>query len=150
MVYSEQFIQAFSRVFRHIHGYWYKFSHTHKHASRRERGGLPALFWKPKKCPDFGKEGPDCTHLWVRFSIQNVVLRVSRRKHSKIFSCRASFSCVFDEMFIEVPYFHKVPSSCPESRLVAHLHSSIILFAKRSILSVWQCTEYVTVSITAQ
>ena len=35
-------------------------------------------------------------------------LRVSWRKNSKMFPCVASFSCVFDEMFIEVPYFHKI------------------------------------------
>ena len=55
-----------------------------------------------KKCPDFGKKGPNCVHIWVTFSIQNVVSRVSRRKNSKIFHCRATFSCVFDEMFIKV------------------------------------------------
>ena len=46
----------------------------------------------------------------------------------------ASFSGVFDEIFIEAPYFHK-PSptppapDCPEKILFAHLHSDIILFA---------------------
>ena len=53
------------------------------------RGGggkaSPALFENRKKCPDFGKKGPDCVHLWVKFSIQNVVLRVSRRKNLKMF-----------------------------------------------------------------
>ena len=38
-----------------------------------------------KRCPDFGKKGRDCIHLCVKFSIQNVVLRVSRRRYSKIF-----------------------------------------------------------------
>ena len=41
----------------------------------------------------------------------------------------------------------KWPSSSnpptPEKFLVAHLHSSVILFAKRSILNIWQCSEYV-------
>ena len=62
----------------------------------------PALFENQKTCPDFGKKGPGCVHLWVKFSIQNVVLRISRRKISKMFPCGASFSCIFDEMFIEV------------------------------------------------
>ena len=32
-----------------------------------------------------GGGGPDSVHLWVTFSIQNVALRVSRRKTSKMF-----------------------------------------------------------------
>ena len=30
-----------------------------------------------KKCPDFGKKDPHCVHLQFKFSIQNIVLRVS-------------------------------------------------------------------------
>ena len=36
--------------------------------------------------------------------------------------------------------------SCPEKFLVVHLHSGIILFAKRVMLYVWQCSEYVSLS----
>ena len=42
------------------------------------------------------------THLWVKFSIQNAVLRLSSREKSKILPCRVYFSSVF------VPYFHKI------------------------------------------
>ena len=63
------------------------------------------FFDNRKNCHDFGKNGPDCTHLCVKFSIQNVVLRVSRTKNTKIFPC--FFSYVFDEMFIKVPKFHE-------------------------------------------
>ena len=83
--------------------------------------------------PVFGKKGPHCFHLWVQFSIQNVVLRVSRRKNSK--KCGVFFSCVFDEMFIKP----LVPQnlSCPETFLVRRLHSGIVPFAKcYSILNV--------------
>ena len=38
-----------------------------------------------------------------RFSIKNVVLKVSRRRNSKILSCVTSFPCIFDKIFIEVP-----------------------------------------------
>ena len=49
---------------------------------------LPCLFLKiEKKNPDFGGKDPDCVHLQVKFAIQNVVLRVSRRKSSKYFLC---------------------------------------------------------------
>ena len=30
----------------------------------------PALFRKPKKCPDFGKRGAKFVHSWVKSSIQ--------------------------------------------------------------------------------
>ena len=67
-----------------------------------------------------------------------------------MFPCEASFSGVFDKIFIEVPQFHKPPAPCLEKFLVAHLHSGIIVFAKRSILNVWQYSEYVSFSTTAQ
>ena len=71
---------------------------------RATRGRPPLPFFENrKKCSDLGKNGPDFVHLWVKFSIRNVVLRVSKRKNSKIFPCGAFFSCVFNEMFIKVP-----------------------------------------------
>ena len=60
-----------------------------------KRGGLPNPFWKSKKVPWFWKKGPDCVHLWGKFFIENVVLRVSRRKNFKTFPCGTSISCVF-------------------------------------------------------
>ena len=67
----------------------------------RGSGGRPPLpfFEIQSNCPDFG----DCVHLWVKFSIQDAVLRLSRREKSKILPCGVCFSCVFDKMFIEVP-----------------------------------------------
>ena len=59
-----------------------------------------------------------------------------------MFPCGTYFSGVFDEIFIKVIQFHKPPPPCPEKFLVAHLHSGITLFAKRSIVDVWQCSEY--------
>ena len=103
---------------------------------------MPALFENRKKCPDFGKKDPDYVHPWVKLSIQAVPLRVSSRKNFKMFACWGFFSCVFDEMFIEGPEFHK-PPLCPEKFLVAHLYSGNSLLVKRSILNVWHCSEYV-------
>ena len=63
----------------------------------------PLPFFKNRKtCPDFGKMRPDCIYLWVKFSIQNVVFRVSRKKTQNFFPA-CLFFCVFDEMFIKVP-----------------------------------------------
>ena len=62
----------------------------------------PALSENRKKGLDFWKKGLNCNHLWVNFSIQNVALRVSRRKNCKMFSCGASFSGVSDKIFLVV------------------------------------------------
>ena len=67
-----------------------------------------------------------------------------------MFSCWASFSCVSDEIFIEVPYFHNLFFVALKKILVAHLQSGIVVFAKRAILNVWQCSEYVSILVTAQ
>ena len=56
----------------------------------------------------------------------------------------AIFSCVFYKMFFEFPQFHNpLPPLSHENFLVKHLHPGIILFAKHSILNIWQSTEYV-------
>ena len=75
----------------------------HRRAARGKGEVSPAIFEDRKKCPDFGKKGPNCVHPWVESSIQNAVLRISRRKSSKIFANWAFFVCVFDEKFIEAP-----------------------------------------------
>ena len=80
----------------HIQGYWCIFSNNHRCVvSGRGNASSPFSFfenWKNwKKFPGFSKKGPDCVHLWVKFSIQNVLLRVSRRENSKMFPYRASF-----------------------------------------------------------
>ena len=49
------------------------------------------------------RKRPDHINLWVKFSVQIVVLMISRRKNSKMFPCGVLFSDFFDEMFIEVP-----------------------------------------------
>ena len=63
--------------------------------------GLP-FFENRKKCPDFWKKESDCVHPYVKFTIQNVVLRVSKRKSFKTFPCGAVFSGIFDDTFIGV------------------------------------------------
>ena len=75
-----------------------------RRANRWGGGDLPCSCLKiEKKCPDLGKKGPNCVHPWLDSSIPNVILRVSRRKSSKILPGGTFFSCVFDEKFIEVP-----------------------------------------------
>ena len=77
-----------SSLFKHFQGYLCIFRYVNAYSAtitsaqlvRREEA-FPALL----ENPDAGKKDPDCVHLWVKFSIQNVVLRVSGRKNSKIF-----------------------------------------------------------------
>ena len=62
-------------------------------------GGLPYHFLKIEKSTlSLKKKGPEFVHLLVKFSIQNVVLRVSKN-----FSLRGFFYCLFSEMFIKMP-----------------------------------------------
>ena len=84
---SEQFIQTFSTIFRHIQGYWCIFSHTNRRTIRRKRGGLPYPLRKVLIE----------SHLWVNLSIQNVVLRVSRRKKLQNVSLQDLFFLCFWE-----------------------------------------------------
>ena len=58
----------------------------------RGRGRPPLPFVEiEKNCMILQKKGLDCVHLWVIFSFQNVALRVSLRKKSKIFPCGAFY-----------------------------------------------------------
>ena len=84
-----------------IQGYWCIFNHIHRHPTRREGEVSPALIWKSRKCPGFGKKGPDCVNLWVTFSIQNANLRVFGWKNSKMFPClQGLFSFSFFFFFL--------------------------------------------------
>ena len=56
------------------------------------RGGLPWPSLKIKRSAlILEKNCPHCIHPLVKFAIQNVVLKVSKRKNSKIFPCGAFF-----------------------------------------------------------
>ena len=59
----------------------------------RKRPLLP-FFENRKKCPDFEKKDSDYVRPWVKFSIKNVVLRVSIGKNFKIFPAeKSTFKC---------------------------------------------------------
>ena len=98
-------------------------------------GGLP--------CPYLKIE--NCVHLWVRFSIQNVILGVSSRKNSKMFPCVAFFFlCFWWNVYRSATFPQNLPYH--EQFLVARLHWRIILFANGFLLNIWQCSEYVCLS----
>ena len=71
----------------------YLFGINCRRATRGGGGGASfALFWKTKKnCPDIWKKSPNFVYTWVESSIQNIVLRVSRGRSSKILPCGAFF-----------------------------------------------------------
>ena len=75
--------QGYLEIFSNIGGY--SATHTDTQLGRRRRPPMPFLNID-KKCPDFGKRSPDCVHLWVKLSIDNVALRISRQAFSKHFS----------------------------------------------------------------
>ena len=75
-------------------------------------GRLPLLFFEnQKKVPWFEKKDPDSVQFWVKFSIRNVVLRVSRGKNSKLFSCRVFFSSILTKCLSKCPNSTKLPLS---------------------------------------
>ena len=72
-------------------------------------GDFPFFFWQSEKVSWFSKIGLNCVHLWVESSVQNLVLRVSRKKSSKMFPCK-SFSLVFlKKRLSKCPNFTKPP-----------------------------------------
>ena len=86
----------------------------HHRCRARGRGkASPALFENRKEVLIL-KKSPDCFDLWVKFFIQNVLLK-SRRKISKILPCGASFCCVFDMFSCVFDMFLKCLLKCPSS-----------------------------------
>ena len=68
----------------------FEFSENIKYITGMQLGGerretSPVIFLKIKKCPEFGEKALDSVHAYVKCTIQNVVLRASRRKNSEIF-----------------------------------------------------------------
>ena len=75
------------------------------------RSPLPC-FENQKKCSDFGKKDPDCVHLWVTFSIQNVTLGAPWRKTPKCFNVGPLFLVFLGENVYQSALFPK-PSPPP-------------------------------------
>ena len=109
-----------------------------KHATRGEWGGPPTLSWKSKKCPGFGEKGPDFVHPEVRFTIENIVWRVSRTKSSNIFCCRTFYPWFFEEMFVYWSALISRNLPCPEQSLVVQLH---IYDISNLIFVHWNCID---------
>ena len=138
----ERLIQAFSRLIRDIQGCWCIFSHIYRHPTREE--AKPPLLYFLKSEKDgliLEKKGPECVHLWVKFSIQNVVQEYLGEKASKCFLQSHFLLWFWWNVYWSVLVPWNLPF--PEKFLVLCLQAGITLFAKHSILNVWQCYEYV-------
>ena len=72
--------QAHSAIFSDVQTYWGTLRYTEVYSGIIE----PPLPFFEKNYPDFRKKSLDCVHLWVKFSIQNVVLGISWRKNSNV------------------------------------------------------------------
>ena len=73
-----------------------------------------------------GKKGLNCVHPYLESSIENAVLRVPRRKSSKIFACRAFFFlCFWQKVYRSALTSQNLP--CPENLLVALLVRTVYL-----------------------
>ena len=76
-----------------------------------EGGGKPPLsfFENQKKLPWFWRKIPWLCPSLIKFAIQNVVLKVSKRKNSKIFPCGAFFLDFLIICLSKCPNFTKPP-----------------------------------------
>ena len=75
-----------------------------------EGGRPPLLFFEnQKKYLDFGKKCPDYVHPLVKFAIQNAVLKVPKRKNSKIFPCETFFLDFLGKCLSKCSNFTKPP-----------------------------------------
>ena len=100
---------------------------------RGERGGgPPLLFLKLRKVSWFWEEGPDFIRLSVDFSIQNRVLRVSRKKAPKFLQA-GSFLCFWRSVYGSAV----VPRNLPAMKILfARLLKS--LFSILSLNTLWK------------
>ena len=108
---------VYSSISKDIQGYWCLFRHTHRHAVRGRGKISPAIFENWKKCPDFSKKVPKNVELWVIIPIQNLVIRVSTRRNSKMFPYGSLFL-----VFLAKSLLKCLSSTKDIQNLVQHLY----------------------------
>ena len=85
-------------------------SALYRRATMEGEGRPPLPFYeKQKKCLNLRKKGPDYALLWVKFSIENVVWGVSKRKNTKMFPCGAFLSWLLTKCLLKCPNSKKPP-----------------------------------------
>ena len=110
-----------------------------RRATRGGRGeASPAVFQKSKKrCPDFRKKGLHCVHPYVKFTIQNVVLRVSKRKTSQFFLTGPFFLEFLTIRLSECPNFTKPPLPWKIFGCAPDCYYRLILKSSIKITTIW-------------
>ena len=93
-----------------------------RHTTRGEGRGLPCPFLKIERSALILEKKTLTVHPWVESPIQNVVLRVSRRKSSRKFPCGTFFLVHLTKGFWKCP--NSINFSSPEKFLVARLGGS--------------------------
>ena len=94
-------IEGYSNTFKDILAYSGILMHIQPHSQGATRGRMeasPVLVENWKMCLVFRKKYSDYVHLCVKSDLKLNL----REKNSKKFLCETSFSCIFDEMFIDV------------------------------------------------
>ena len=120
---------VYSSIFKDIQAYSEILMHIQPHPQARNQRGEEGLL---NKCPDF-------IHHWVKFFhhfSKDVVLKVSRKKTTKSFRTGPLF----------LVFLTKCLSKCPSSTIppaLKYFWLHVILFAKRFISNVLQCSRYV-------
>ena len=103
LAWSELFFPAISRIFSDTQCYWCIFRYTHVRATESEEEPSSALFWKSKKV--VWRKDSIHVHVCIKFSTQNVVLRVSRTKNSKMFHWNIFFLVFLMKCLSKCPGF---------------------------------------------
>ena len=91
-------VQPYQGTLRHIQTYsgiTEAYGAIIRHIRNSTEEASSALFENQRRFPDFGNKSLDCFNLWIRFSIQNLVLRVSRKKNPKCFPGGSLFLVFF-------------------------------------------------------
>ena len=92
-----------------------------------------------KKCLDFWKIGPDCIHLWVTFYIQNIFLRVSKKKLQNV-SLWGLFLCFWRNIYQSEPFISLANlETCHIQNPGIFRTKGIFSFLSRHILAYSEC-----------
>ena len=111
--------------------------HSHAHNLRRRGEASPSLL-NIESALMLERKALIVSLGWIFYSKCN--FKVSK---SKLFPCGVSFFLYFWQKVYRSTLVPRPLPPCPKKILVAHRTRSLFLLAKRSILNIWQCSEYV-------
>ena len=115
------FKTVYPSIFKDIQGCLGILMHIQPHPQARDQGRKerhPRPFLKIEKRVLIFV--PDSVHLWIKYFIQNVVLRGSTKKKLQNVSLRSLFFQIFDEVSIELPQFLLPRKLCSWATTLRH------------------------------